>query len=172
MNTNTVNPNQTPINPINPIDSLLVTIATAVESWKVAQDPEELKKTIFNKLDSKRDEVMLKLLGFNDSWGKWEVDHCNGRSGESSIGDFLKTTQQKAIKEWLETSFPLTISPKTLTSLQKRVQKEYERCIEQSLRSAVRDKADKDLENLLRKVLESNQLANYIKAMQLINPTE
>lgn len=169
MNTNTVNPNQTPI---NPIDSLLVTIATAVESWKVAQDPEELKKTIFNKLDSKRDEVMLKLLGFNDSWGKWEVDHCNGRSGESSIGDFLKTTQQKAIKEWLETTFPLTISPKTLTSLQNRVQKEYEHYIEQGLRSAVRDKADKDLENLLRKVLESNQLANYIKAMQLINPTE
>lgn len=169
MNTNTVKSNQTPI---NPIDSLLVTIATAVESWKVAQDPEKLKKTIFDKLDSKRDEVMLKLLGFNDSWGTWEVDHCNGRSGESYIGDFLKTTQQKAIKEWLETAFPLTISPKTLTSLQKRVQKEYEQCIEQSLRSVIRDKADKDLANLLGKILESNQLANYIKAMQLINPTE
>lgn len=169
MNTDTVKPNQTAI---NPIDSLLVTIATAVESWKVAQDPEELKKTIFNKLDSKRDEVMLKLLGFNDSWGKWEVDHCNGRSGESSIGDFLKTAQQKAIKEWLATSLPLTLSPKTLSSLQKSVQKEYELSIRRELHSAVRDKADKDLECLLGKILGSNQLANYIKAMKLINPTE
>jgi hypothetical protein len=39
----------------------------------------------------------------DDKWtGKFELDHCNGRSGNSFIGEELKEMCRNAAHEWIE----------------------------------------------------------------------
>jgi hypothetical protein len=83
---------------VNPVDSLLTSIACAVEEWKAKNTKEVIKTTVTELLDKESKQLTLKLLGFEDRWGKWEVDHCNGRGGESAAGDYLRIAQKTAIQ--------------------------------------------------------------------------
>lgn len=43
--------------------------------------------------------VIMKLLGFKPSYGSWEIDHCNNRSGNSPIGELLMPIlKEEAVK--------------------------------------------------------------------------
>lgn len=47
-------------------------------------------------------EIVAKSLGFShSSWGRgaWEVDHCNGRAGESDVGTRIASAAHKAIED-------------------------------------------------------------------------
>lgn len=66
--------------------------------------PEQIKKDTLKLLNKNAEEIVLKLLGFDkDDWGrnKFKLDHCNGRSGESAAGDYIRKHQQAVINEWL-----------------------------------------------------------------------
>ena len=89
---------------INVIDDAIPIIAEAVAEWKIRNSEEVLKRRVHALLDESSNEVVMKLLGFKESWGKWELDHCNGRSGNSPAGEYLKNAQQGAIAEWLKTA--------------------------------------------------------------------
>ena len=54
---------------------------------------------IIRDLDSQKREVTMKLLGLDNRWGKWEVDHCNGRT--SPITDFLASEGRDLVKAWV-----------------------------------------------------------------------
>ncbi len=112
--------------PINPLDELLPVIAQAVADWQAIHTPDAIKKRVTKLLDESREEIVFKLLGFDKSWeGKWKLDHCNARSGESAAGDYLRNVQADAIKEWLSTIPLPTISPKMLADFKKQYQLEF-----------------------------------------------
>jgi len=63
--------------------------------------PESARRKIEDILDSHTEEAVAKLLGFDNKWGDWEVDHCNGRQGESAAGDWLRKTAKEEVDKWL-----------------------------------------------------------------------
>lgn len=154
----------------NPVDDLIPVIANAIEEWKQKNTATEIKKKVVTHLDKSAQEILLKLLGFDNHWGSWSVDHCNGRSGNSTAGDFLKEIQGVAIKEWLQ-QVKLPEMPAALKkNLQAEMKHQYAKALRYELENAVNRKASQDAEVLLKSITSSNQIDNYIKTLKLINP--
>lgn len=63
---------------------------------------EQIREKIEALLKQSFDEVVAISLGFErDSWGRrnWSVDHCNGRAGESTIGQRIATAAKQAVDD-------------------------------------------------------------------------
>lgn len=87
-----------------PVDAMYDAIQDAVAKWKAANTPDVIAQETVQKLEEDKEEIILQLLGFEkDNWGdgKYKLDHCNGRSGESAAGDFIRRAQKNAINTWL-----------------------------------------------------------------------
>lgn len=155
----------------NPVDELIPVIANAIEEWKQKNTATEITKKVATHLDKSAEEILLKLLGFNKNWGsQWELDHCNGRAGNSTAGDFLKEIQGVAIKEWLQ-QVKLPEMPAALQkNLQAEMKHQYAKTLRYALENLVDRKVSQDAEALLKSITSSNQIDNYIKTLELINP--
>lgn len=154
----------------NPIDDLLPEIAAAVEKWKGTNTPQKLRDDIFRRLDKERDVILLKLLGFDASYGGWSLDHCNGRAGESTAGTFLKNAQAEAIKEWLSTTVLPTLTDERRESIMKGMTQQYESLFREGLKKAMAEKATADVKTVMETVSKSNNIDKYLKMLGLINP--
>lgn len=62
-------------------------------------DAESVIGEIIRDLEAQKREVTMKLLGLDNRWGKWEVDHCNGRT--SPITDYLAAEGKDLVKSWV-----------------------------------------------------------------------
>lgn len=154
---------------LNPIDELLPVIAQAVEEWKLKNTASEIKTKIIRLLDTNSKEITMKLLGFDHRWGKWELDHCNGRSGNSVAGDFIRNSHAEAIKEWLaQVSMP-TLDTATKNKLIKQAQHTYEDYLGRAVRNAMEKKATNDAEQIIAHVTQSQQIDKHIQALKLLN---
>ena len=160
----------------NPLDKLLPAISEAVVEWEEKNTPKKITTTIHKMLDTNRDTIVKKLLGFDsDRWsGKdvWTLDHCNGRAGESAAGDYIRRTAQAAIQEWLSQVKMPELSASALKSLQHEMKQVYLNRVGDQLHKLVVSKADQDATELFSKISKSNDIDHYIKAMQLISPTQ
>lgn len=154
---------------INVIDSAIPVIAGAVAEWKSENTEEVLKKRVHDMLDKSSQEIIMKLLGFNDSWGRWKLDHCNGRSGNSPAGDYIKSSQQTAVAEWLKTVAMPEISEALKKSLIKEASADYKATLQHKLREYVKQRANHDAALLLSDLIQSKQITNYLAAMQLVS---
>lgn len=155
-----------------PIDSILPFIAAGVADWKATHTEEHVKQSVTDMLDRERKQIVLKLLGFNESWGKWELDHCNGRAGNSAAGDFLHTVQKEAIQAWMAGNIMPILDNKTQVALQKSAQVEYNNALTQAVKRLATVQANTDAQELIKRIVASNQLDNYIKAMNLIDTNQ
>ena len=150
--------------------SLVPIINQAVHEWMQDQDPVAIKKKVFSTLNKAKDEIAPKLLGFTrDSWNnKWEIDHCNGRSGESSLGDYLKQHQEAGIKQFIEELDLTTVRPFT-KSEKDEMRSDYRRRVINKVRESVRVRAEQDAARLLNSISVDN-LVDLIKQTEaLIN---
>ena len=152
-----------------PIDTILPYIAAAVAEWKAEHTEEKVKATVIDLLEKQSKDIVLKLLGFRESCGKWEVDHCNGRGGQSAAGDFLTKAQQGAIEEWLKTTVMPTLDKKTRDSMLKSAQSEYTYNLTRLVREYAISQAESDAKAVIAQLVESDQVGNYLKAMALID---
>ncbi len=130
----------------------------AVEKWKSENLTDEaIEMRITQLLDDKRDDILLKILGFDNHWGRWEVDHCNGRDGNSFIGSSIKEMCQKAADKWVEDNFKtLPTIPKSLV---KELRKEYLERVKRISRDKVysiieREESD-EIEKLVFEVVDN-----------------
>lgn len=158
--------------PTNPIDDLLPVISQAVADWQAKHTPKELTQRVNKLLNDSCEEIIFKLLGFNkDGWGgRWSLDHCNGRSGESAAGDYLRQVQADAIREWLAKIPMPTMSTKMLSDFKKQYQTEFNSRVQYQMRRLIEQEADKRAEQLFKELTQSNQVNDFIKVMQLISP--
>ncbi len=154
---------------LNPIDELLPVIAQAVAAWKLNNTATVVKDKITHLLDANSKEITMKLLGFDNRWNAWELDHCNGRSGNSAAGDFLRSTQAEAIKEWLaQVSMP-TLDTKTKNKLIKQAQATYEDYLGRAVRAAIERKATADADLVIAQLTQSQQIDKHLQVLKLIN---
>lgn len=154
---------------LNPIDELLPVIAQAVAEWKLNNTTTVVKDKITRLLDANSKEITMKLLGFDHRWDKWELDHCNGRSGNSAAGDFIRNSHAEAIKEWLaQVSMP-SLDTKTKNKLIKQAQHTYEDYLGRAVRNAMEKKATNDAEQLIAHITQSQQIDKHLQVLKLIN---
>jgi hypothetical protein len=155
-----------------PLDIALSAVHQAVEEWKAKCDPEEVKKQVFARLDEKRDEIVLKLLGFTDSWGRWELDRCNGRDNSSIAGSYLHQAAQDAIRAWLEqVPIPLLNTAKG-KSIQKVFGRAYLKYLERAAYEMGQKRAQQDLEKVFKSILVSEDLEGLMKLRDLIHANQ
>ena len=73
---------------------------TAFGNASVKFDAEGIQREIIAELTKERRTLALKMLGFDDRWGKLEVDNCNGRASVAS--EFVKANVGPAVEKWAE----------------------------------------------------------------------
>jgi hypothetical protein len=156
----------------HPIDTLLPEIATAMEQWKAQNTPIKLRADIFRRLDKERDVILLKLLGFDASYGGFNLDHCNGRAGNSAAGDFLIKAQGEAIKEWLTRTALPTLTDERRESILKGMAQQYESLFREGLKKAIQAKATEDIKAVMDELSKSNNIDKYLRVLGLIGAKE
>lgn len=155
-----------------PLDSILPVIAAAVAEWKVENNPERIRKTVIDALNAQSTSITRQLLGFEKGWdSEWRVDHCNGRAGNTAVGDYFRQVQSQAIKEWLETVKMPELTPTFKKKLASEMRNEYESYLRSTARDLAIQVAKKDAATLVDQICSSDRLENYLKTMALIEPT-
>lgn len=154
----------------SPLDEILPTLYQAAEEWKSKNPPEKIKKDVTTFLNKNREEIVLKLLGFDLRYGsKFALDHCNGRSGNSTAGDFLTSAVATGIDDWLRTVCMPELSEKDRISIQKSMQDEYTARFKRSLLDRVALKATNDAKELADSLFSSKELAGLVRLNTLIS---
>ena len=144
----------------NNVFEYIQTIEQSVDEWVQENSPAKIKKNVHEHLAKKQKEIMLKILGFEPTYGDaYKIDHCNGRSGESVIGDYIKANLQPAIHEFVS-NFPLELSPKTLEYIHKDIQKEFESKAQYRIKEQMRQGFDKRIQEIQQDYLDAI-LAQY-----------
>lgn len=89
-------------------------------------DPKALIDNIVSDFEKQKIKVLADLCGFNSRWGEgWEVDHCNGRAGNSPIGESIKQECRDFLTEWVKTNLDkVAVQEELMKTLNKAVQKE------------------------------------------------
>ena len=159
----------------NPLDSRIPVIAQAVEEWKQKNTEEALVAKTKRLLDTHSEQVVMKLLGFEEDRCKenvWKIDHCNGRSGNSPVGDYLKQAQALAIKEWLGSVPVPKLSPSQTKKLGAEFLSEYLYAYTKVLREYAHSKATQDAKTFFDGLVSQDALNKHMQAMELISPTK
>lgn len=154
----------------NPFDGIIDTYVNAIEIWKKNNPPEKIEQAVQAMLDKESQQLTVKLLGFDNRWGKWEIDHCNGRAGESAAGDYLRKTQQQAIQDW----FSKMKMPQMSAALKKEMNafavEKYTKGLKEAITAAVQQQITQDTQRIMASMNSSDALAPYQQAMKLLNP--
>lgn len=158
----------------NPLEYVFPIIVQTVEDWKSKNTPEQIKRTILSKLEHAQTQIVMKLLGFDTNTfsdrGSWELDHCNGRSGNSAAGDYLRSHSADAIKEWLSTVAMPKLTPKQEEELRKEFAREYMRLFKDSIRSRAAHLVSEDANKMLKDLFQEDLAAKYLEMQKLITP--
>lgn len=151
------------------LESLVPIINESVNEWLQDQSPEQIRKKVFDALNEARDTIAPKLLGFTkDSWGRgWQIDHCNGRAGESVLGDYLKKHQTEGIKVFLDQLNFAEVKPLTKTEIES-IRKEYRYHLLRYVSDSIREKAHADAERLASQVSSTDIVQTILETQKLI----
>lgn len=158
-----------PITMQDALQSIVPVINDAIHEWLQRQNPEDIRKKVFATLEAARDEVAPKLMGFNKNsfGGGWEIDHCNGRAGESSIGDYMKKHQAEGIQQFIDQLELTKLRPFTATEI-RDLQSEYRSLVISRTREAVRARAAMDATRLVNQLSVDDLVSAIKKTQQLI----
>ena len=103
----------------------------------------DVPKYVDKLLSDQFDDIIKKFLGMEKRWGGWEVDHCNGRAGNSIIGEEIKAQVHEHLKGVITAAVKnVKLSPAQVNA----VQAEYRERLVYALRDAAMRKAEEDAE--------------------------
>lgn len=102
--------------------------------------------------------VFAKILGFDNRWGKWEIDHCNGRT--SIISNYINAAATLKIKEWIDNQLENlpTLSETQLNAIKKDYLEKYNRNLRELLSAAAEKKAKEDVQIILKEYTDDNNV--------------
>lgn len=156
----------------DPMKEIIPLIEKAIDEWHTRNQPQDIVEKIHKKLDKSRDEVLLKIMGFNkDSWnGAWALDHCNNRSGNSIAGDYLRSVQQDAINDWLSKVALPKLSKTDNERMAASFRAEYQRHLKRAVESYAQKKADEHARQLVDALVPTPAIDQYLQLKALITP--
>ena len=74
-------------------------LSDAVEKEIQELDPTRFTRDLIGRMEKQRREITLKLIGLENTWDRWEVDHCNGRNGQ--VAEAIAAQCRPEIEAWL-----------------------------------------------------------------------
>lgn len=150
----------------SPIDLVLPDMYKAAEAWREKHSSDIIAAKIHKRLDTHLEEITLKLLGFDTRHdGKYEIDHCNGRAGNSAAGDYLRARASDAVKEWLD-QVELPEIPKTAI---RAVQVAYREQFLRTARKLMEEEATRQANELIKQLTAPQQADSYLKTLRLLS---
>ena len=157
----------------DPIKELIPLIENAINGWHNKNQPQDIVEYIHKKLDKSRDEILLKIMGFNkDSWnGAWVLDHCNNRSANSIAGDYLRTVQKDAINDWLSKVALPKLSKTDSDRIAASFKAEYVRHLKMAVLTYAEKKAKEHAQQLVDALVPTPPIDQYLQLKDLITPT-
>ena len=142
-------------------DGLIERFFTAFGNAGVKFDAEGIQREIIAELTKERRTLALKMLGFDDHWGKLEVDRCNSRTSVAS--EFIKSQVGPAVERWADECLRPMLEERGRAKLHdaavmKAIMKDFDRQFQYAAR--------KQMEHLAAQAGEEfvNALADQIKA--------
>lgn len=141
----------------------------SLDKYKEENPPEKIEADTIAKLEESRDEIIAKLLGFDNRWQRgYELDHCNGRSGNSAAGDYLVEHQRAAVQEWLSKVDLSTVAftPKMEETMLERFNKAYS----DHLNMLIKNHANNLAKEAFNKMLAEDPLGDIEKIDSLLEP--
>lgn len=153
----------------NPLEMAMSAMNAAVAKWEAENTPALLASQVRKKLETNKHEIVLKLLGFNNRYpDSWQLDHCNGRSGNSAAGDYIISAQKEAVKTWLESVCMPVLSPTTRKKLATSMQAEFSSRVEYHLRQHIDAKAKALATEYMQSLEASEFIDNFVKTNALL----
>ena len=151
------------------LQSLVPIINEAIHEWLERQNPQAIRKKVFDTLEAAKDEVAPKLMGFNKgSFGRgWEIDHCNGRAGESTIGDYMRKHQQEGIQQFIDQLNLVSLRPFSKKEIED-MRRDYRQRVINITQRAVRDKAESDAIRLVNSLSVDDLVSTIQRTQELI----
>jgi hypothetical protein len=148
------------------MDQFTQDVQTAVvkvrEKWHEdnLKDPKVLAAKVHQHLDGQVETILGQLLGFDMRNGRWEIDHCNGRSGESVAGNFIKEVVSKATASWLlDQIVPLPkLTKSQVNAMQREFQNKYQDKVRSQLYELCEKKARQDAEHIFERLIKAGNL--------------
>lgn len=105
-------------------------------------DTDKFVASVIGRLRQHQNNAIWKLLGLEDRWGKWEVDHCNGRS--SPITQYLSSAVEPTVRDWVNQAVREVIETdgevmrtQVLGALRKEIEDRYKRELRNSAVNAI-----------------------------------
>lgn len=120
----------------------------------------QVAANVRDRLERARDEIISKQLGFDNHWGRWEVDHCNGRMSE--VQRHIQAHAKEIVKAWFDENFRSPESlPKITRELRKAANEEYDAEFQRGVRELAAHKGREDAEAMMSMLFpnEENQEA-------------
>ena len=145
--------------------------SSAINQWVKENDEQKIKASVIDELEKQKKTILYKLMGFsvNSFNGSWEIDHCNGRAGESSAGDYLKRVQADAVNDFLNKIKIPAPNKKELEQFRETYRNEMNRNLIEAMREAATSDARKLAKQLIEEVLPSgNPIEQYQELLKLI----
>lgn len=153
----------------SPAGMTYLLVTEAVEEWKKANPPDVIKVKTKQLLDRNSNEIVSKLLGFEQNYGgMWGIDHCNGRNGNSPIGVLLAQIKEDTIKEWLSTVVMPIFPEKSITAINKDCQHEFEYTFKVRLQELVKQHANKQAQAAFEQLKVTGILDNMDMLQKLL----
>ena len=109
------------------------------------------------------------VLGFSEGWGKWDVDHCNGRTSVVSnyvaerARDIVHKVAESVITEKAIRKIMKECRDALLRDAKEQARREYKQLLYDRIHELAKEKADEDARKVFDEIDEINtdiELAN------------
>lgn len=125
--------------------------AHAARAQWLAEHADGVELKVREMLDSRLESVVAQVMGFDNRWGHWEIDHCNGRSGESLAADRIRTVAREDALRWVEAALGDVGEPPD--AIRKAAREEYRAYFERAMSEAIRTRADSDAQVYVERIV-------------------
>ena len=86
-------------------------------------DMESVTQEVIKDLNASKREVTLKLLGLDNRWGKWEVDHGNSR--KSPVGDIISDECRAMVTQWVNDTIKEVLTDEMKAKTKAHIKKAF-----------------------------------------------
>ena len=138
-------------------------VRSAVEEWVKKHDSPYLKSSVHRQLDASLQANVAKLLGFEKRSGSnWEIDHCNGRAGNSVIGKMIGDMAREACESWAKSV--VDDMPEFPEELRKAAEDEYVATFRREMSAHIRSAAKKRAAEIADSIVQDAATVDMLTA--------
>lgn len=120
-----------------------------------ALDPEKFVEGILVEVEKDRREILMKMLGMDDHWGRWEIDHCNGRTEKSMLGQYIYQNTAPLFQEWMEKTIRPLIEEEKLkltASMKDAIRKEVKEIMTRQVQHGLYEIAAREANEIVAEI--------------------